>query len=128
MLKKNLKEINKEIYLQKESLKKDFAELIQKYTLLLSENSKIEIELEKVVNENLMLKKELEQNKKIFKKYAPAINNKFLFNEIRFLQRFTKNKQPLKSEFGDWYLVDLENLDNVVSNVENKAQFEIKIK
>lgn len=126
MLEKNLKEINKEIYLQKESIKKDFEELLQRYTLLLSSNSQREKENESLKSEILDLKKELEQKNKVLKKYAPAISNKFLFNKIRFMQRFTKNKQLLESKWGGWYLVDLDNLDNVISNVENKAQFEIK--
>ena len=82
--------------------------------------------LQELRNEILHLKNELEQKNKILKKYAPAINNKYLFNKIRFIERFTKNKQLVSQEFGDWFLVDLENLDNVVSNVENKTKFEIK--
>lgn len=126
MLKKTLKEQLKEVTISKNEANKLNNELLKDISKHIARAGILEIELEKAQEKLKEANKLIDKMKRILKKYAPAINNKFLFNKIRFIERFTKNKQLVSQEFGDWFLVNLENLDNVVSNVENKAIFEIK--
>ena len=126
MLKKTLKEQLKEVTISKNEANNLNNELLKDISKHVAKVGVLEIELEKSQEKLKEANKLIDKMKRILEKYAPAINNKFLFNKIRFIERFTKNKQLVSQEFGDWFLVDLENLDNVVSNVENKAIFEIK--
>ena len=126
MLKKTLKEQLKEVTISKNEANNLNNELLKDISKHIARVGILEIELEKAQEKLKEANKLIDKMKRILEKYAPAINNKFLFNKIRFIERFTKNKQLVSQEFGDWFLVNLENLDNVVSNVENKAIFEIK--
>lgn len=126
MLKKTLEEQLKEVTISKNEANKLNNELLKDISKHIARAGILEIELEKTQEKLKEANKLIDKMKRILKKYAPAINNKFLFNKIRFIERFTKNKQLVSQEFGDWFLVNLENLDNVVSNVENKTIFEIK--
>jgi hypothetical protein len=126
MLKKTLKEQLKEVTISKNEANNLNNELLKDISKHIARVGILEIELEKAQEKLKEANKLIDKMKRILEKYAPAINNKFLFNKIRFIERFTKNKQLVSQEFGDWFLVDLENLDNVVSNVENKTIFEIK--
>ena len=126
MLKKTLEEQLKEVTISKNEANNLNNELLKDISKHIARVGVLEIELEKAQEKLKEANKLIDKMKRILEKYAPAINNKFLFNKIRFTERFTKNKQLVSQEFGDWFLVDLENLENVVSNVENKAIFEIK--
>ena len=126
MLKKTLEEQLKEVTISKNEANNLNNELLKDISKHIARVGVLEIELEKAQEKLKEANKLIDKMKRILEKYAPAINNKFLFNKIRFIERFTKNKQLVSQEFGDWFLVDLENLENVVSNVENKAIFEIK--
>jgi hypothetical protein len=126
MLKKTLKEQLKEVTISKNEANNLNNELLKDISKHIARVGILEIELEKAQEKLNEANKLIDKMKRILKKYAPAINNKYLFNKIRFIERFTKNKQLVSQEFGDWFLVNLENLDNVVSNVENKTKFEIK--
>ena len=126
MLKKTLEEQLKEVTISKNEANKLNNELLKDISKHIARAGILEIELEKTQEKLKEANKLIDKMKRILEKYAPAINNKFLFNKIRFIERFTKNKQLVSQEFGDWFLVNLENLDNVVSNVENKTIFEIK--
>jgi len=126
MLKKTLKEQLKEVTISKNEANNLNNELLKDISKHVARVGVLEIELEKAQEKLKEANKLIDKMKRVLEKYAPAINNKYLFNKIRFIERFTKNKQLVSQEFGDWFLVDLENLDNVVSNVENKTKFEIK--
>jgi hypothetical protein len=126
MLKKTLKEQLKEVTISKNEANNLNNELLKDISKHIARVGVLEIELEKSQEKLKEANKLIDKMKRILEKYAPAINNKYLFNKIRFIERFTKNKQLVSQEFGDWFLVNLENLDNVVSNVENKTIFEIK--
>ena len=126
MLKKTLEEQLKEVTISKNEANNLNNELLKDISKHIARVGVLEIELEKAQEKLKEANKLIDKMKRILEKYAPAINNKFLFNKIRFIERFTKNKQLVSQEFGDWFLVNLDNLDNVVSNVENKTIFEIK--